>query len=83
MRQGPGILILFGVCIAIVIIAIIFIPLIFGSAEPEMNLTNNSSMAIYNMTTVAVMNYRSLLWVVGILLGMFMLVGILIWRGRR
>jgi len=82
MRSGVGVLILFGVCIALVMVAIIFIPLIFGSAEPEINLANNTTHQVYNMTTVAVMDYRGLLWVVGILAGMFMIVGVLIWHGR-
>lgn len=83
MRSGYGGLILFGFLMVLFMLAIIFIPIIFGSMESNIDLTNNTTHAVYNTTTPIVMSSRTLFWVGGALCGLFMVVGILIWRGTR
>lgn len=80
MRGGVGALILFGFVIAIFAIAAIFIPVIFGSTEASINLTNNTTLATYNATTTMVVTANWLFWIGAVLCALFMVVAILIWR---
>ena len=83
MRGGYSVLILFGFLLALFMLAIIFIPIIFGSMESNIDLTNNTTHAVYNTTTPIVMSSRTLFWVGALMCGLFMVAGILIWRGQR
>ena len=83
MRSGPGVLIIGGFLVFLCMLAIIFIPAIFGSMEPQMNLTNNSSLAVYNQTTPILEGGRWLLWAGAFMVVVFMFIGIFLWIKRR
>ena len=68
--------------IALFAIAAIFIPIIFGSAEMSIDLTNNTTHAAYNATVPMVQSSQLIFWVAAALIGVFMIIGVLIWRGR-
>jgi hypothetical protein len=68
--------------IALFAIAAIFIPIIFGSAEASIDLTNNTTKAQYMSTVPIIMSGQSLMWIGAALCGLFLLVGILVYRGR-
>ena len=80
MRNMIGVVVVFAFVIAIIVIAAIFVPIIFGSAEASIDLTNNTTHMQYNATTSMVMTGQTLLWVGAILVGLFMLVAVLIWK---
>ena len=80
MNKAFAGMIMFAFVIALVMLAIIFTPIIFGSMEPDINLTNNTTHAVYNATTPIVMSSQLIWWVVGILAGLFMLVLVLLRR---
>lgn len=77
-----GILVVGAFVIALFAIAAIFLPVIFGSAEASINLTDNATHANYNATTSMVVTGQTMWWVGAILVSLFMIIGILIWRGR-
>lgn len=83
MKSGPTVLIIGGFLIFLCMLAIIFIPAIFGSMEPQMNLTNNTSMAIYNQTTPILEGGRTLLWAGAFMIVIFMFIGLFLWLKRR
>ena len=80
--RGTGLMIPFAFVILFVVLGVIFLPVIFGSMEPEIDLTNNTTHAVYNTTTPIIMSMGTIWWLVGILAGLFMVVSVLIWRGR-
>ena len=70
------------VLVALFVVAILFIPAIFGSMESEINLTNNTTRAVYDTVTPFVITGQMLFWVAAILVILFLVVGILLMRRR-
>lgn len=66
--------------LGLVAIAIVFVPVIFGSAEANIDITNNTTVANLRTTTTLVQADQMILWVVGILAGLFMVAVILLRR---
>lgn len=82
MSSKIGMVIVLAMVMALVVIAAIFLPVIFGSAESSIDVTNNTTKATLNTVTPIILSTQTILWIIGALAGLFMLVVILVWRGR-
>jgi hypothetical protein len=73
-------MVVFGIVIALFMLAILFIPVIFGSMEPDINLTNNTTKAVYQTVSPFVITSQFLFWVGAIVAGLLLVAGILFFR---
>lgn len=82
MSNKVGVVIALAMVMALVVIAAIFLPVIFGSAEASIDVTNNTTKATLNTVTPIILSGQTILWIIGALAGLFMLIVLLVWRGR-
>ena len=73
-------LVVAGIIVLLFMVGIIFIPVIFGSMESEVNLTNNTTHAIYQQTTPIIMSGQTLFWIGAVLVCVLLVAGVLFFR---
>jgi hypothetical protein len=83
MRKGS--LIFYVSLGAIIVIAAIFVPVIFGSMESSVNMTNSTVAANYNATATIIQGSELVLYAGVVLLGVFAVVAgaMVLFRKRR
>jgi len=77
-------LIFYAALAGIIVLAAIFIPMIFGSMESGIDLTNNTTSAQYNTTATIIQGSELVLYGGAVLLVVFAIAGgLLIFTGGR